>query len=209
MGLHVVLDPLLDATADWQLMVSSRRKPTRAQYRAFCAANPDLRVELSAEGDLIMMAPAYSRSGSQNQELARQLGNWAIADGTGIAFDSSTGFDLPNGSNRSPDAAWVTRARLEALTEEERDEYLALCPDFVAEIRSKNDRLPPLEAKMQEFLANGARLGWLIDPLERRVAVYRPRKPVEVLEETAAVEADADVMPGFRLEMKRIWNPGF
>jgi Uma2 family endonuclease len=206
MGMQVVLDPFLSSVQDWQIHVTARRKVTRTQYRAFCAANPELRVELTAEGELIVMAPAHTRSGFQNSELSGQLREWAKREGTGHAFDSSTGFDLPDGSNRSPDASWVSKARLSELTPEQKDEYFAICPDFVAEIRSKSDRLPPLQSKMQEYLANGAQLGWLIDPLERRVSIYRPGQPVLVLEEPATVSGDP-VLPGFVLDLATIWTP--
>lgn len=206
MGVHVVLDPFLASAEGWQIHVSTRRKVTRPQYRAFCAANPDLRVELTAEGELIVMAPAHSKTGFRNSRLTIQLGVWAMQDGTGHSFDSSTGFDLPDGSNRAPDASWVEKSRLDALTTEQKEEYFPLCPDFVAELRSKSDRLPTLQAKMEEYLANGARLGWLIDPFERRVSIYRPGQPVLVLDEPATVSGDP-VLPGFVLDLHAIWHP--
>ena len=129
-----------------------------------------------------------------------------MRDGTGHAFDSSAGFDLPDGSNRSPDAAWISKARLDQLTPEQKDEYFEICPDFVAEIRSKSDRLPQLQAKMQGYMANGAELSWLIDPLERRVSIYRRGQPVLVLEAPATVGGDP-VLPGFVVEPGTIWDP--
>lgn len=206
MGVQVVLDPFLASAEGWQIQVSTRRRVTRSQYRAFCAANPDLRAELTAGGELIVMAPAHSKSGLLNARLAIQLGVWAMQDGTGESFDSSTGFDLPDGSNRSPDASWVLKSRLEALTAEQREEYFPLCPDFVAELRSKSDRLRTLQARMEEYLANGAQLGWLIDPFERRVSIYRPGQPVLVLDEPATVSGDP-VLPGFVLDLGPIWHP--
>lgn len=206
MRMHVVLDPFLSTAEDWQLHVTTRRMVTRPQYRAFCAANPELRVELNAKGELIVMAPAHSRSGFQNSELSGELRAWAQRDGSGRAFDSSTGFDLPDGSNLSPDASWVSKVRLSQLTAEQKEEYFALCPDFVAELRSKSDRLPQLQAKMQEYMANGAQLGWLIDPVERRVSISRPGQPVLVLEEPATVSGDP-VLPGFVLDLGAIWHP--
>jgi Uma2 family endonuclease len=206
MGVQVVLDPFLASAEGWQIQVSARRRVTRPQYRAFCAANPELRAELTAEGELIVMAPAHTKTGSQSFELAGQLHQWAKRDGTGRGFDSSTGFNLPDGSNRSPDASWVRKSRLDALTPEQKKDYFDLCPDFVAELRSTSDRLPPLQAKMQEYIANGAQLGWLIDPFERRVSIYRPGQPVHVLEEPATVSGDP-VLPGFVLDLGAIWHP--
>jgi len=139
--------------------------------------------------------------------IASQLDNWAIKDGSGLAADSSTGFDLPNGSNRAPDAAWVLKARIDALTEEERAEYFPLCPDFVIELRSKSDRLPSLKDKMQEYIDNGTRLGWLIDPLTRNVYVYRPGSPVETLANPLTLSGDPE-LPGFQLDLTPVWNLG-
>lgn len=121
------------------------------------------------------MPPAHSRTGYQNAELSRQLAEWTIRDGRGVAFDSSAGFDLPNGANRSPDCSWVLKSRIQSLTEDQRADYLPLCPDFVIELRSKSDRLATLQDKMIEFIENGARLAWLVDPLTRSVHVYRTR----------------------------------
>jgi Uma2 family endonuclease len=182
------------------------RPISRREYTDFVQANPDFRIERTAEGDVILMPPAHARSGLQNAEITRQLGNWANRDGSGSAFDSSAGFDLPNGSNRSPDASWVRNSRLAALRPEEKEEYLPLCPDFVMELRSKSDRLAALKAKMEEYLGNGAQLGWLIDPVEQRVYVYRPGKAPEILEKPAAVSAEPE-MPGFTLDLARVWNP--
>jgi Uma2 family endonuclease len=203
--MQVCFDPIT-ASQDSLIQVSTGRRVTRAEYQAFCEANPDLRIERTAEGELIVMAPAHSRSGNQNAALAGQLYLWARHDGTGLSFDSSSGFDLPNGSNRAPDASWVLKSRIDALRPEQRLEYLALCPDFVAELRSSSDRLPTLRAKMQEYIACGARLGWLIDPLERRVWIYRPGVEVETLDEPLTLTA-GPLMPGFVLDLDAIWNP--
>jgi Uma2 family endonuclease len=203
--MQVVFDPIT-APEDSLIRVSTGRRITRADYRAFCEANPDLRIERSADGELIVMAPVHSRSSAQNARLVLQLGVWAEKDGTGVAFDASGGFDLPDGSNRSPDAAWVSKSRIEALRPEQREGHMELCPDFVVELRSSPDPLRKLQAKMEEYLANGARLGWLIDPLERRVWVYRPEVNVERLDEPPAITA-GPLMPGFVLNLVPIWNP--
>ena len=200
-----MLDPLT-ASQDWELHVSSKRRVTREQYRALCEANPELRIERSAEGELTVMAPAHTRSGIQNNALSYQVFGWALKDGTGVAGDSSTGYDLPNGANRSPDASWTLKSRIAALQPQQREGYVEICPDFVVELRSSTDRLSEIRAKMQEYIACGARLGWLIDPTQRKVWVYRPGVEVEQLDEPLTVEG-GDVLPGFVLDLHLIWNP--
>jgi Uma2 family endonuclease len=133
------------------------------------------------------------------------FGQWAEQDGTGEGFDSSTRFRLPNGAERGPDLAWVRRERLDELTADEAERFLPLCPDFVLELRSPTDRLAPLQAKMQEWLDNGAQLGWLIDPQNRRISVYRPGVPVEMLEEPETLSGDP-VLPGFVLDVQAIFQ---
>lgn len=203
--MQVVFDPIT-SSQDSPVRLSTRRRVTPQEYRAFCEANPEWRIERSAHGELILMAPAHSRSGAQNAALNYQVYGWTLHDGTGISFDSSTGFDLPDGSNRSPDASWISKSRLATLEPGQREEYFEICPDFVVELRSSSDRIPELQAKMQDYLACGARLGWLIDPLERRVWVYRPGAAVEVLEAPATLTA-GPLMPGFVLDLAPIWNP--
>ena len=181
---------------------------SKREYIAFCAANRDLRIEREPDGRLTITPPAFSRTGYQNSEVSGQLSGWAIRDGSGVAFDSSAGFDLPDGSNRAPDAAWVRKARLAALSKEERDGFLPLCPDFVIELRSHSDVLATLQEKMREYIANGAQLGWLIDPFELTVTVYRPGRAAEVLREPASVSAEVE-LPGFELHLARVWHPEF
>ena len=158
--LTLSLRPVVELTPDRLLELSS--------------LNKDLRLELTAEGDLIVMPPAGSETGDRNAELTMQLRVWAKRDGTGVTFDSSTGFTLPNGAVRSPDASWVRRSRWASLTAEQRRKYAPLCPDFVIELLSPSDNLRATQEKMQEYIENGARLGWLIDPEQRRVYVYQP-----------------------------------
>ena len=158
-----------------------------------CSRNRDLRIERTAAGELILMSPAGGKTSDRNAEIVAQLRSWARRDGTGRSFDSSGGFNLTNGAMRSPDAAWVERSRLGALTDEQRERFLPLCPTFVIELRSPTDSLSALEAKMREYLDNGARLGWLIDPSDQRVHVYRPGVPVEVLENPSSVAADPEL----------------
>jgi len=174
-------------------------------FFAFCRRNHDWRIERTSEGDLLIMPPTGGTTGRTNFNLAVIFGTWAKADGTGIGFDSSTGFTLPNGAERSPDLAWVRRSRWEALTETERSEFPPLCPDFVVEIRSPSDRLVPLQAKMQEYIDNGAHLGWLLDPLEKTVYVYRPNVPVEMLMQPETLTGGA-VLPGFVLPLVEVWG---
>lgn len=204
--MQLTLDPIEMASPDWIVQLTTRHSMSRGEYRAFVAAHPGLRIERTAKGEVIVMPPAHARSGYECGEVILQLANWAIADGRGITFDSSAGFDLPNGANRSPDAAWVLQSRLQALSAEELSEYPPLCPDFVIEVRSKSDRLAAVQEKMTEYLENGAQLGFLIDPIEKRLYVYRPGHPAETLEEPASVTGGPE-LPGFALDLGPIWNP--
>jgi Uma2 family endonuclease len=179
---------------------------TDEQFFEMCQVNRDLRFERTAEGEIIIMPPTGWETGDRNAEITRQLRNWSKQDEQGKASDSSAGFKLPNGADRSPDAAWVLRERLRQLTPEQRRKFLPLCPDFAIGLRSPTDDLEDTKAKMEEYIANGLRLGWLIDPQTRRVYVYRPGREVEILENPAAVAADPE-LPGFVLEMAEIWEP--
>jgi len=149
------------------------------------------------------MTPASSGSGRRNQLLSQRLGVWAEADGRGLTFDSSTGFTLPDGAIRSPDASWVARDRWDALTSEEQEGFAPLCPDFVAELRSASDRLRDLREKMAEYIGQGARLGWLIDPGRHVVEVYRPGRDPETMADPVTLPGE-DVLPGFVLDLKDI-----
>jgi Uma2 family endonuclease len=177
-------------------------------FVALCEANPELRFERTAEGDIIVMSPEGGESGNRSQRIGAQLAVWCESDGTGAVFGSSTGFRFPNGATRSPDAAWVRLSRLATLTPAEKRGFLPLCPDFVIELRSPTDRLAQLEAKMAEYLANGAELGWLIDPDSRTVQVYRPGRDVERLAGMSEM-AGAPELPGFVLDLAKVWEPGF
>lgn len=146
---------------------------TDEQFFQICQNNRDLRLERTAEGELVIMPPTGWETGNRNSRLTQRLGNWADADGTGLAFDSSTGFKLPNGADRSPDASWVSRERLVALNPDPT-KFLPMAPDFAVELRSATDNLPKLQQKMQEYINNGVRLAWLIDPHNQRVEIYRP-----------------------------------
>lgn len=166
--------------------------------------NPELRMELTATGELILMSPTGSKTGLRNAELNRQLGNWAKANRSGVVFDSSTLFVLPNGARRSPDASWIKLERWNALTAEEQEGFAPLCPDFVIELRSRSDNLPPLEDKMLEYIANGAQMAWLIDPLRKRVYIYRPGLDTEMVEDPEEVGGDPE-LPDFILNVRELW----
>ena len=190
------LAPIVEITGDVLLKLSS--------------LNDALRLEKNAKGELEILPPTHGTTGNQNFGINVDLGVWARADGTGLGFDSSTGFDLPNGSNRSPDVSWVLKSRLEELTEEEKSGFLPVCPDFVIEVRSSSDTLSNLQRKMEEYIENGARLGWLIDSIDprRRVYIYRPGSQVEVLERSESISGEPE-LPGFTLNLQPIWEPGF
>jgi len=177
---------------------------THRQFYEFCQANRDLRIERTATGDVIVMPPAFSDTGNRNLNIAAQLWNWTEQDGTGIAFDSSAGFTLPNGATRSPDASWIKSDRWNALSEEQKASFAPICPDFAIELRSSSDSLSSLQAKMQEYIANGASLGWLIDRKNRTVHIYRPDRAPQILENPEIVSGDPD-LPGFVLKLSRIW----
>ena len=177
---------------------------TDEQFYEFCQANRDLRIERTARGEVIIMPPAFSDTGNRNFHIAAQLWNWAEQDGTGIGFDSSTGFTLPNGATRSPDASWIKLERWNALTEEQKASFAPICPDFVIELRSSSDTLSSLQDKMQEYIANGASLGWLIDRKNRNVYIYRPNQEPKVLNNPETVSGDPELQR-FVLRMAKIW----
>jgi Uma2 family endonuclease len=172
------------------------------QFYRLCQANRDLRLERTAEGKLIIMPPTGWETGNRNSRLVQRLGNWADANGTGLVFDSSTGFRLPNGAIRSPDAAWVKRDRLEALNPDP-EKFLPLCPDFAIELRSASDTLSEVQAKMQEYLENGLQLGWLINPQDQQVEIYRPNQTAEILDAPTELSANP-ILPGFQLNLTNI-----
>jgi Uma2 family endonuclease len=185
-------------------IVDVHRVLTGEEFEQLCQDNRETRMELTAKGELILMPPTGSKTGLRNAKLTRHFGNWAEPNGTGVAFDSSSGFVLPNGARRSPDVSWVKRERWDALTEEEQDGFAPLCPDFVIELRSRSDNLPPLEDKMLEYTANGAQMAWLIDPLRKRVYIYRPNRDAEILEDPETVSGDPE-LPGFKLDVRELW----
>lgn len=178
------------------------------QFLAFCQANPTLQIERTAKGEIVIMPPVGGGSSRRNTKLTVALDIWADKDRTGVVFDSSGTFILPNKAIRSPDAAWVRRSQLAGLTAEQKEKFLPLCPDFVIELRSPSDRLYELKEKMVEYIDNGAELGWLINPKRREVFVYRPAEPVLHLKNPDTISGDP-VLPRFTLNLRQIWEPGF
>ena len=152
------------------------------------------------------MPPTGGETGNRNAEITGQVVSWTKQDGTGAVFDSSTGFKLPNGADRSPDAAWVRRSRLAQLSREEKEKFLPLCPDFVIELLSPSDDLEEIQAKMDEYIDNGSRLGWLLDPKSRRVYIYRPGARVGVIENAEEISGAPELL-GFVLDLREIWEP--
>jgi Uma2 family endonuclease len=177
---------------------------TEEQFYELCQANRDLRIERTGTGEVIIMPPAFSDTGNRNLGIAAQLWNWNEQNGTGIAFDSSAGFILPNGATRSPDASWIQRDRWDQLTPEQQASFAPICPDFVIELRSAGDTLSSLQEKMQEYINNGAKLGFLIDRKRRTVHLYRPNQPPKILETPETVSAEPE-LSGFILRMAKIW----
>lgn len=175
------------------------------EFYEFCRANDAWRIERTAEGDIIIMAPTGGKTGNRNYKLITRFGIWAEPDGTGKGFDSSTVFTLPNGAQRSPDLAWVSNKRWQSLTSRQQETFPPLCPDFIVELRSRTDSLKRLQAKMQEYLENGAQLGWLIDPIKRRVHVYRPNAAVEILDNPQSVSGEP-LLSGFALDVQSLWD---
>lgn len=178
-------------------------KFTPAQFQELCETNRDLRLELSHTGELIVLAPTGWGSSKRNLKLIVQVGNWNEQTQLGEAFDSSGGFILPNGAQRSPDVAWVERSRIEAI-DPDPNKFLPLAPDFAIELRSATDSLSKLQQKMQEYQANGVRLGWLIDPQNQCVEIYRLNREREILQSPTQLSGE-DILPGFMLDLTTIW----
>jgi Uma2 family endonuclease len=187
-----------------ELVELMHRSVTPEQFERLCSEYSDWRLELTSSGELIVMPGTGGLTGIRNSNLTYQLEAWSQIDGTGVCFDSSTIFALPNQARRSPDASWVKRERWDSLTERQQETFPPICPDFVVELRSPTDRLPILCDKMLEYLENGALLGWLIDPFEFRVYVFRPDHELVILENPDTVSADP-LLPGFTLNVMKLW----
>lgn len=181
-----------------------KKKITDEEFEKFCRHNPDLEIELTKEGEIVIMPPTGGETGNRNFSLIVRFGIWVEEDESGIAFDSSTVFKLPNGAKRSPDLSWIKNERWEKLTKDEKIKFPPLCPDFVVELRSPSDSLKNLQNKMTEYIENGASLGWLIDPLEKKIHVYRPNAETEILDNPIKVSGEP-LLKKFVLNLKKIW----
>jgi Uma2 family endonuclease len=175
------------------------------EFFDFCQRHKDLRIEMEKDGEIIIMPPTGSETGIKNFKLTTKFGNWVEKDGSGEGFDSSTGFKLPNGAKRSPDLSWIKSDKWNAIPKAERKKFAPVCPDFVVELRSETDSLQKLQTKMEEYIENGASLGWLIDAEKRKIYVYRPEKEVEVLENPTEISGEP-LLKDFTLNLKEIWE---
>jgi Uma2 family endonuclease len=198
-------DPMVEAIEPIQIHTRPAWKMNDDQFFEFCRLNGDLRIERNSEGDILIMTPEGMSSGRANSVLSYYFEEWSRRDGTGQVFGSSTGFTLPNGAVRSPDVAWVRNSVLKKVSENDWHRFTHLCPDFVLELRSKTDRLLTLQKKMTEYLQNGARLGWLLDPESRQVYVYKPKAKVKIFDDPKEIMGDP-VLRGFRLDVPEIWS---
>ena len=187
------------------LNLNSVIKLTKDQFYQLCAENPDLKLERDAQGELIIMPPTGGETGRSNVNLILQVASWNEQNQLGEVFDSSTGFTLPSGSDRSPDVSWVEKSRWDALTKEQKEKFIPLCPDFVIEIMSPNDSLKKTQMKMQEYIENGCRLGWLINRKKQEVEIYRPGQDVELLKLPQTISGE-NILPGFVLNLQKIWG---
>ncbi|XHR84759.1 MAG: Uma2 family endonuclease [Gloeotrichia echinulata GP01] len=187
------------------LNLNSVIKLTKDQFYQLCAENPDLKLERNAQGELIIMPPTGGETGKSNSTINAQIWFWNDQNQLGEVFDSSTGFTLPSGADRSPDVSWVEKSRWDALTKEQKEKFIPLCPDFVIEIMSPNDSLKKTQMKMQEYIENGCRLGWLLNRKKQEVEIYRPGQEVEVLKLPQTISGE-NVLPGFVLNMQKIWG---
>ncbi|MCV3217225.1 Uma2 family endonuclease [Plectonema radiosum NIES-515] len=187
------------------LNLNSVIKLTREQFYQLCEENPDLKLERNAQGELIIMPPTGGETGRSNSTINAQIWFWNDQNQLGEIFDSSTGFTLPSGADRSPDVSWVEKSRWDTLTKEQKEKFIPLCPDFVIEIMSPNDNLKKTQKKMQEYIENGCRLGWLINRKKQEVEIYRPGQDVEVLKLPQTISGE-NILPGFALNLQRIWG---
>lgn len=179
---------------------------TQDQFFDLCQQNPEMRFERNAKGELIIMPPAGGESSAQNLSVASQLYAWVKRAGIGKAFDSSGGFILPNGANRSPDTSWISPEQLARITAEQMKKFLPVCPFFLVELISPSDSLKKTQEKMEEYMANGTMLGWLIIPEKKQIHVYRPGQPVQVLDNPQTLAGDPE-LPGFVLDLEPVWRP--
>ena len=187
------------------LQIPPSLKFTDEEFEQIVEFNKELRLELTAEGELIIMSPTGGETGNRNFDLIGQIWFWSRKNKLGKAFDSSTGFKLPNGATRSPDASWIKIERWEALTLQQRKKYLPLCPDFAVELVSESDDVEDTRKKMREYIENGLKLGWLINPKDKQVEIYRIGKEVEILDSPKSLSGE-DVLVGFNLDLEVIFG---
>ncbi len=187
------------------LNLSDSMELTDETFFQLCQNNRDYRFERNKSGELLIMSPTGGETGRRNIKITTQLEIWSSRNSTGVCFDSSTGFKLPNGSDRSPDATWIKRERWDNLTSEEKQKFPPIVPDFVIELRSRTDDLSVLQNKMIEYQENGVRLGWLIDPVNKQVEIYRLNQSVEIVQNPVNLSGE-DVLYGFILDLQPIFN---
>jgi Uma2 family endonuclease len=192
-------------SSHFPVRISLGRPVSDGDLLRFSSENKGMRIERDKTGEIVVMTPTGNRTGMKSLYIGRMLGNWAETDGRGYAFDSNTGFSLPDGSMLSPDASWVECKRWDAMTEAQKDEYSPICPEFMIELRSPSDRLAPLQEKMRAWISNGAELAWLVDPSRKTVEIYRPGKDAEEQVGQSAVYGEGPV-GGFVLELGKVWG---
>lgn len=191
--------PSVTSTSSFKLKIDL----TDEQFFELCQRNRDYQFERTALGEVLIMSPSGSDTDRRNVKITTKLDIWNERSNLGEVFGPSAGFKLPNGAERSPDASWIKRERWDALTEKEQAAFAPICPDFVVELRSPSDSLKELQKKMEEYIQNGVRLGWLIDRKNKRVEIYRPNQDVEILQNPATLSGE-DVLPGFILDMAKV-----
>lgn len=187
------------------LNINSIINLTKEQFYQLCEENPDLKLERNPQGELIIMPPTGGETGRSNVNLILQVASWNEQNQLGEVFDSSTGFTLPSGADRSPDVSWVEKSRWDALTKEQKERFIPLCPDFVIEILSPNDSLKKTQQKMQEYIDNGCSLGWLLNRKKQEVEIFRPGKDVEILSLPQTLSGES-ILPGLIVNLQKIWG---
>ena len=183
--------------------IGNRIKPSIEEFERICRQNGDMQIEMSKEGEVSVMPPVHAETSEKNADIVYQLKHWSKKDKSGKVYESSAGFVLPNGAIRSPDACWILKERLEKLSAKERQGFINICPDFVIELRSASDSLQKLKTKMLEYIENGAKLGWLIDPIKSKVHIYRRDKPIKILENPNTLTGE-EVLKNFKLDLSEI-----